>query len=94
MNFLEILSVMFIASYVCDLSGVIPKLSRMVFRLVFGKNVKYNGWQIPLLSCSKCVVFWSVLFIDIFLKIHIDSVGIPQDTEGNFFLIMALRLLP
>ena len=47
--------------YILDLSGVVANLNKLAFRYLYGAKVPYNGWQIPLFSCSKCMTFWVVL---------------------------------
>lgn len=48
-------------AYIVDITGITIKLSRWVFSMLYGKYLKYNGWTIPLISCSTCLSFWSVL---------------------------------
>lgn len=40
-----------------DLSGLIPKLSKKVFKLLY-KGVFYTGWRLPLIGCSLCSSWW------------------------------------
>ena len=52
--------IMFIISFIVDYSGIINTLSEQLFKLVH-KGMKYDGWMIPLFSCSLCVTFWTLL---------------------------------
>lgn len=48
--------------YIVDISGFMQKVNMYIYRKLYGENIAYNGWFVPLLGCSKCLVFWSVLF--------------------------------
>ena len=47
--------------YIVDLSGIVQKLNIQMFRMIFGKEMKYNGFMIPVISCSLCLSFWCTL---------------------------------
>lgn len=47
--------------YVVDISGAVHKLSKWLFIKIYGKQKQYNGWYIPLVGCSTCLSFWTVL---------------------------------
>ena len=49
------------ASYIIGCSGIIQKINLFFYRKIVGSNVRYNGFEIPLISCPKCVSFWTVL---------------------------------
>ena len=51
----------FAICYIVDLSGIVQKLNYQVFRMIFGKEMKYNGFMIPVISCSLCLAFWANL---------------------------------
>lgn len=48
-------------AYVVDISGAVHKLSKWVFVKLYGDKLQYSGWFIPVLGCSTCLSFWSVL---------------------------------
>jgi len=52
----------FVVCYIVDISGVIQKANIAVFRRLYGKYIDYNGWNIPVISCSRCCVWWLLLF--------------------------------
>ncbi|MFR9659654.1 MAG: hypothetical protein SNG04_04510 [Rikenellaceae bacterium] len=55
------LSITFFVVYTLDLSGAMHSLNKAIFKALYGSKIPYNGWQIPLVSCSKCLTFWAVL---------------------------------
>ena len=57
----------FSAVYIVDISGIMGKLNRVVFRALYGGKMPLNGWYIPLLGCSVCVSFWAVLIYATFI---------------------------
>ncbi len=57
----KVATLFFAVVYIVEISGVMQSLSRAVFSLIYGKNFKYNGWSIPVISCGKCAVFWALL---------------------------------
>jgi hypothetical protein len=52
----------FVVCYIVDISGAIQKANIAVFRRLYGKYIDYNGWNIPVISCSRCCVWWILLF--------------------------------
>lgn len=52
-------------AYIVDISGVMFKLSKYAFTKIYGKRMPYNGWQIPVITCSTCLSFWVVLIYTI-----------------------------
>ena len=60
MFIMQILMIIFIVSFIVDYSGIINTLSEFIFKRIH-KGMKYNGWMIPLFSCSLCVTFWILL---------------------------------
>lgn len=52
-------------AYIVDISGVMFKLSKYLYTKIYGKHLQYNGWQIPVLTCSTCLSFWMVLLLTI-----------------------------
>ena len=48
--------------YIIDISGVIQTANKAVFRRLYGKYIDYNGWYIPVVGCSRCSVWWILLF--------------------------------
>ncbi len=62
MIIINLLQIALVVAFVVDYSGAIDKLNAFVFEKFTG--FPYNGWRIPLLSCSLCVTFWvSILFL-------------------------------
>lgn len=59
---IDLFLIAFSACFIVDFSGVIQKLNRLFHFFIYGKNVKYNGLSIPLISCSLCTTFWSTFF--------------------------------
>ena len=57
----------FSAVYIVDISGIMGKLNRVVFRALYGEKKPINGWYIPLLGCSVCLSFWAVLIYTLFV---------------------------
>lgn len=47
--------------YIVDISGIIQKLNKWCWNRIFGANLQYNGWYIPVIACSRCLTFWVVL---------------------------------
>lgn len=47
--------------YIIDISGFMTKVNISVFKWLYGQNIAYNGWYIPLFGCSRCLSFWTVL---------------------------------
>lgn len=57
-------------AYIVDISGVMFKLSKSAYSMLYGKHLKYNGWRIPVITCSTCLSFWSVLIYGIISGQH------------------------
>lgn len=55
---------MFIISFIIDLSGAVNSASEFLFKKLH-PLVKYDGWMIPLISCSLCVCLWTVLLFSL-----------------------------
>ena len=47
--------------YIVDISGIIQKLNKWCWVRLFGANLQYNGWYIPVIGCSRCLTFWITL---------------------------------
>ena len=58
--FIQIILISLIVSFIVDYSGIIPKLSKLYYSLMF-KNVKWDGELLPLVGCSLCTGFWCTL---------------------------------
>lgn len=52
----------FVVCYIVDISGAVQKANIAVFRRLYGKYIDYNGWYIPVVGCSRCCVWWLLLF--------------------------------
>lgn len=55
---MQLIYITFIIVFCIDLSGAIPKLNKLVWGLL-RPGIKYTDWQIPLISCSLCVTWWT-----------------------------------
>ena len=51
----------FSVCYIVDISGIIAKLNKWCWVRLFGANLQYNGWYIPVIGCSRCLTFWLTL---------------------------------
>lgn len=51
--------------YIIDVSGVVQKLNIALWQRVLGKNLPYNGFMIPVISCSVCSVWWACLLYNL-----------------------------
>lgn len=58
-------------AYIVDISGVMIKLSKYLYTKIYGKHLQYNGWQIPVITCSTCLSFWMVLLYTIISGMNI-----------------------
>lgn len=58
----NIVLIAFSVCYVVDMSGIIQKVNKWCWKCLFGENLAYNGWYIPVIGCSRCLTFWTVLF--------------------------------
>ena len=56
----NIIMIIVVVAFIIDYSGIISKLNIKVYQL-FNKT-PYNGFKLPLISCSLCVTFWLVLY--------------------------------
>ena len=54
--------------YIVDISGIIQKLNKWCWVRLFGANLQYNGWYIPVIGCSRCLTFWSVLLYSVIIS--------------------------
>lgn len=57
--------------YIIDISGAIQKFNIIAFRWLYGVNLPYNGWFIPVLGCSRCSIFWGILIFNLILHVEI-----------------------
>lgn len=62
--------------YIIDVSGAFGKLNKAVFKRLYGDSLKYNGWYIPLLGCSRCATFWSCLLYGLIYSQNVGFTGI------------------
>lgn len=57
--------------YIVGCSGVIVHVNKLFFRFVYGKEFKYNGYSLPIISCPRCSVFWTIFFYTLFCGVNI-----------------------
>lgn len=62
---LELFLMACIIVFCIDLSGAMQKLNKLVWDWLY-KGVKYVDWEIPLVSCSLCVTWWTGIIYLIF----------------------------
>src|SRR5574344_701050 len=91
------------ASYIIGCSGIIQKINLFFYRKIVGSNVRYNGFEIPLISCPKCVSFWTVLLYlliigtgvipSVFIAVVMSYLSIIIPEFINFSLFKILKKL-
>lgn len=59
--FIKCLIITLSVSYIVDISGIMGKINKRLFRIMYGDKIQYNGWYVPLFGCSRCLTFWTVL---------------------------------
>lgn len=64
----EIIALVFSIVFIVDYSGAIDNLSRVIY--YFFNKGKYNGWRIPLIGCSLCTTFWTMI-------LYLSIIGFP-----------------
>lgn len=69
--FVKCLIIMLSVVYIVDISGVMWKINRWLFKILYGNRIQYNGWYIPLFGCSRCLTFWTVLIFTLVSGIDI-----------------------
>ena len=88
---LEILEIIFTVVFIVDYSGIIPKLSRALWNK-FNPNVPYDYWMIPLISCSLCTTFWTLLIFS-YLNDYTLINGLFISTAGGYSTFIVIELM-
>lgn len=57
--------------YIVGCSGVVTHINKTFYRLIYGRDFKYNGYAIPIISCPRCSVFWMIFLYTICCNINI-----------------------
>ena len=62
---LNLLYILFTLVFIIDYSGVIDKISSILFKSILGKTPQFPP-MIPLISCSLCMTWWITLSYTLF----------------------------
>lgn len=63
---IDLIKIIVIISFIIDISGITISIKKLMWRLVMGKHIPFtNDFEIPLMECSLCITFWSVLIYSI-----------------------------
>ena len=72
----------FSVCYIVDISGIIAKLNKWCWVRLFGANLQYNGWYIPVIGCSSCLTFLITLEYSLVIS---DFEVIASVEQASFF---------
>lgn len=65
------LMLLFIVVFIIDISGVVEVIKKTIFRVIMGKNVRYNGFNFKPFDCSLCMTFWTISLYSIYNDIDV-----------------------